>query len=69
VLRDAGIEAVGGEGVRALHETKVTLLDDEMQVAALAADRAVALLDADARRGEDFEAYGAAVAAAGVGDL
>jgi hypothetical protein len=69
VLRDAGIEAVGGDCVGALQQAETALLDDEVQVAGLAADRAVALLDADARRGEDFEAYGAAVAAAGVGDL
>jgi hypothetical protein len=69
VLRDAGIEAVGGERLGAPHETKVTLLDDEVEVAALPADGAAAIRHADARRSAHFEAYGAAVAAAGVADF
>src|SRR2546423_7833838 len=69
MLRSAGIEAVRGEHFCALQQPKARLVDDQMQVAALAADRAVAVLDGDARRRAHLVADGAAVAAAAAADF
>jgi hypothetical protein len=69
MLGSAGIEAIGRKRPVALQQREMRLIDDQVQEAGLAADRAVAVLDRDARRRPDREADGAAVAAAVMRDF
>src|SRR4029453_17070750 len=52
MFRRAGVEAVGRNLVRALNDAEALLLDDEMEIARFAADRAVALLGLDLGGGQ-----------------
>ena len=67
MLRGAGVEAVQSEHFCSRQQPKAGLFHDQVQIAGLAADGAVAVDDRQDRRGEHFEAHGAAVAAAAVG--
>src|SRR5260221_2114004 len=66
VLRGPGVPAVSRERFGALEELEMRLVYDQVQIAGLPADGAVAVFDRDGGRGQDFEAHGAAVAAAAV---
>ena len=66
MLGGTGVPAIGTERSGALQQPEMRLIDDQMQVAALAADGTGAVFDRDGGRGQDFEAHGAAVAAAAV---
>ena len=69
MLGNPGIEPVGSEPPVAFQQREMRLIDDQVQEAAHEADRAVAVLDRDARRRAHLEADGAAVAAALVRDF
>ena len=68
VLGHAGAEAVAGQRVGAREQGEALLRHHQMAVAALAANRAVAVLHLDRGRRLAGEAHPAAVAAATVGD-
>ena len=64
MLRRAGIEGVGADLVSTFDEAEALASDDEMQIAAHAADRAVAFLGLDLVGRQHLEAHGAAMAPA-----
>ena len=61
VLRGAGVERIGGEKLRAAQQFEARFGDNEMKVAAFAADRAVALSRLDLGGRFDFELHPAAM--------
>src|SRR6266446_2084405 len=64
VLRGPGVELIRSERLFALKEPEAILRDDQMQEAALRADRAIALKNVQIVRCEDLKGNGPAVAAA-----
>ena len=68
MLRRAGVECVLGQRIGAGEQAKTRGGHDQMQVAAHATDRTIALECGDACGRVDFEANGAAMAAAAMGD-
>ena len=67
MLGGAAVELINGEGFLALDEPECGFCHDQVKIAGLVADRAVAVLDGDLGGRRDFEPDGAAVAAAAVG--
>ncbi len=66
MLRRLCVEAVGAQHFTAAQQHKPIAGHDEMQVAGLAADGAIAFRYLDAGRGQDLEPYPAAVTSTGV---
>src|SRR5262249_53442084 len=66
MLRDTGVEAIGGKGVRGGQQVKRFTRDEPMNVALLGANRAIALLEIldSSRR---LERYPSAMASATIG--
>src|SRR6476646_4968950 len=64
MLRGAGVEAVGRDLIRALGKAEALSRHDQMQIACLAADRAIAFLGLDLVRRQHLEAHRAAMAPA-----
>src|SRR5579859_189363 len=62
VLRDAGVEGVGGQVVAAADEHELIRRNDQVQETGLGADRAVAVRHLEPCGRRDFEANPAAVA-------